>query len=222
LPSIYIGEGDPALPRLEQHFAKKDFWTSLLLFTSKDDNLNKAHVQYLESRLVALARDAKRCVLDNGNTPELPSLSEPDMAEMDGFLEEMLLIYPLLGLMVFEQPQPLRATERVLYLKARGIIAKGYEASEGFVVFANSQAATDNVPSIHHNLLELRKRLVEQGILIRDADSLKLSQDYTFDSPSTASGVLLGRSSNGRVEWKDEQGRTLKQVQTSEIEDPMS
>src|SRR5205823_2267164 len=101
LPTIYIGEGDPTRPRLESHLAKKDFWTSLVLFTSKDENLNKAHVQYLEARLITLARDAKRCILENGNVPQLPSLSEPDTAEMEGFLEEMLLVYPLLGVGVF-------------------------------------------------------------------------------------------------------------------------
>jgi hypothetical protein len=75
LPTVYVDEGAPARPRLDQHFARKDFWTSLILFASKDENLNKARVQYLEARLVELARDAKRCVLENGNTPQLPSCS---------------------------------------------------------------------------------------------------------------------------------------------------
>src|SRR5262245_5436546 len=106
LPTVYIGEGDSALDRLERHFAEKDFWTSLVLFTSKDDNLNKAHVQYLESRLCTLAREANRSVLDNVTDPQLPSLSEADVAEVEGFLDEMLLIFPLLGLTAFEKPQP--------------------------------------------------------------------------------------------------------------------
>lgn len=183
LPTIYIGEGDPALPRLEQHIARKDFWTSLILFTSKDDNLNKAHVQYLEARLVALAKDAKRCILDNGNTPELPSLSEPDTAEMEGFLEEMLLIYPLLGLTIFERPGADRASQQLLHLKGRGIIARGYEAPDGFVVLSGSQVAKDTVPSAHRYLVELRDSLKERGIIVADTDSLRMSQDYVFDSP---------------------------------------
>src|SRR5439155_20186229 len=93
LPTLYIGEGDPTRPRLESHHAKRDFWTSLILFTSKDESLNKAHVQYLESRLVTLAREAKRYVLDNISVPQLPSMTEADTAEMDTFLEEMLLIW---------------------------------------------------------------------------------------------------------------------------------
>ncbi|HEY7329593.1 MAG TPA: GIY-YIG nuclease family protein [Gemmataceae bacterium] len=217
LPSVYIGEGDPALPRLEQHFAKKDFWTSLILFTSKDDNLNKAHVQYLESRLIVLGKDAKRCVLDNANTPELPSLSEPDMAEMEGFLEEMLLIYPVLGVTAFEQPKTDQTSKRILYLRGRGIEAKGYDAADGFVVLVGSSASKDTVPSIPNYLLELRNSLIERGILVASTDGLKLSQDYTFDSPSTAAGILLGGSYNGRDVWKDEMGRSLKQIQVSDI-----
>src|SRR5438270_10760444 len=81
LPTVYVGEGDPTRPRLEQHYRQKDFWTSVIVFTGK--NLNKAHIQYLESRLVSLARNAKRCVLDNGNNPLLPTLSIPDTAAME-------------------------------------------------------------------------------------------------------------------------------------------
>jgi hypothetical protein len=220
LPTVYVGEGDPARPRLEQHFARKDFWTSLILFTSKDENLNKAHVQYLESRLAALAKEAKRCLLDNGNVPQLPSLSEPDTAEIEGFLEEMLLIYPLLGLTVFERPRTDHVPDHMLYLKARGITAQGYEAPEGFVVLAGSEVAKDPVPSIHRYMLELRNSLLGRGIIVPDGDGLKLAQDYSFDSPSTASGVLLGRTSNGRVDWKDNEGRTLKEIQAAAVEEP--
>jgi len=44
-----------------------------------------------------------------------------------------------------------------------------------------------------------------------------LSQDYVFTSPSTAAAVVLGRSANGRIEWKDARGRTLKELQTQEV-----
>lgn len=101
LPPVYIGEGDPIRPRLEQHAAKKDFWTTCVAFTSKEENLNKAHVQFLESRLVDIAKRNKRCLLDNGNVPTLPSLSESDAADAEGFLAEMLLCLPTLGINVF-------------------------------------------------------------------------------------------------------------------------
>lgn len=69
LPTLYIGEGDPVRPRLEQHHRDKDFWTTVILFSSNAENLNKAHIQYLESRLIELARTANRCHLENSNAP---------------------------------------------------------------------------------------------------------------------------------------------------------
>lgn len=99
---VYVGEGDPVFPRLEQHSCKKDFWTGLLLFSAKNDCLHKAHIQYLESRLTSLAKTSMKCKLYNGNTPELPSLSAPDVAEGQAFLDEALLLSRLLGLSFFE------------------------------------------------------------------------------------------------------------------------
>lgn len=52
-----------------------------------------------------------------------------------------------------------------------------------------------------------------QGVLVDEKDHYRLSQDYTFNSPSMAAAVLLARSANGRVEWKDEKGKTLKAIQ---------
>lgn len=220
LPTIYVGEGDPVRPRIEQHYAKKDFWTSLILFTSKDENLNKAHVQFLESRLIQLANDAKRCVLDNVNAPQLPSLSEADCAEMDAFLDEMLLIYPILGLTAFERPAVRPISKRLLYLKAKGIEARGFESADGFVVLSESEAMLDTAPSMQQYkqfMLALRKTLIEKGILVERKGILVFTQDYQFDSPSTGAGVVLGRSVNGRTEWKSESGKTLREIQSEAV-----
>ncbi len=213
LPAVYIGEGGPARPRLESHNSKKDFWTSFVLFTSKDENVNKAHVQYLEARLVEMARDAKRCVLENGNVPQLPSLSEADAAEMEGFLDEIGLICPVLGVNEFERPRRTAAPRTLLYLRGRGIEGRGYESAEGFVVLAGSQVVKETVPSIQSYLVLNRTSLMERGVLEDNGTSMRLRQDFTFDSPSAAAGVLLGRSVNGRAEWMDERGRTLKEIQ---------
>lgn len=213
LPRIYIGEGDPVRPRLEQHAAKKDFWTSLILFTSKDANLNKAHVQYLEARLVQLAQDAKRCELDNGNRPDLPSLSEAEEAEMEGFLDEMRLCFPVLGVTVFERPSALSPGERILSLKSKGIEARGYESVDGFVVMAGSQAVGIEVPSLPSSVAELRKSLVDKGVFKQTAGAYTSSEDYAFSSPSLAAAVFLARTANGRTEWRDQSGRTLREIQ---------
>ncbi|MGB9606387.1 MAG: GIY-YIG nuclease family protein [Bryobacteraceae bacterium] len=213
LPRVYVGEGDSVLSRLDQHAKQKDFWTHAAVFTSKDQNLNKAHVKYLEARLVALAAEAKRAELDNGNVPQLPVLSEADAADAEAFLADLLLCLPIVGVNVFEKAKAVGAQSRDLILRAKGIEARGQEAAEGFVVRGGSQAVKQEVPSIHSYLSELRRALVAQGVLEDAGDFYRLTQDYTFNSPSTAAGVLLGRSANGREEWKDAKGRTLKEIQ---------
>ena len=111
---VYIGEADELRSRLAQHISgssSKDFWERAVAFTSKDENLNKAHVRFLESRLIALGDEAKRATLENGNLPAAPALSEYDRAEAEAFLDEMLVIYPLLGIDAFAPP-PKPSTRR--------------------------------------------------------------------------------------------------------------
>ena len=112
-------------PRLESHAKLKDFWTHAVVFTSKDQNLNKAHVQRLEARLVDMAKTSKRCVLENANMPQAPSLSEADTAEVEGFLSDVLLCLPILGYTFFEGTPPIAVATTLLTLKAKGVEAKG-------------------------------------------------------------------------------------------------
>jgi hypothetical protein len=213
LPKVYVGEGDPVGPRLDQHVKTKDFWTHAVAFTSKDQNLNKAHVQFLEAQLLILAKAAKRCDLDNVNTPQGPSLSEADVTDVRGFLNDVLLCLAVLGHPYFEPAPSPGASVPEFQISAKGMTAKGYESPGGFVVRAGSQAASVEVKSIHEYLSQLRQSLRMQGVLVDAGGHLRLTQDYVFASPSTAAGVLLGRSANGRTEWKTADGRTLKAVQ---------
>jgi|SRR5436190_6609813 len=213
IPKMYIGEGDPILPRLSQHESKKDWWTHAVAFTSKDQNLNKAHIQYLESRLVELAAVAKRCQLDNGNKPMAPSLSEADRADVESFLQDILLCMPILGYSYFEQTPAVKVKALRYHLTAKGLKAEGYESSEGFVVMQGSQVAGGERPSIHGYLKELRAALIKEGVVLSAGAAFTLAQDYTFASPSTAAGVVVGGAANGREMWKTKEGKTLKQIQ---------
>ena len=219
---LYVGEGDPIRPRLERHYAEKDFWTRAIGFTTTTaGQLNKAHVQFLESRLIALARVAKRMPLDNANMPAEPSLSEADRADMEVFLGHMLGMLPVLGMRAFEQAPKAPAAKAgpVLTCKGKGVQATGYEASQGFVVRAGSQAVADTVPSmaLHvRGMFDLRQELIGNGVLGLQGGIYQFTQDYSFSSPSTAAAVVLGRSANGRIEWKAADGRTLKEVQEAE------
>jgi hypothetical protein len=104
----------------------------------------------------------------------------------------------------------------MLQLNAKGIKAEGRESAEGFVVRSGSGAVKVEVPSCHAYLKDLRTALIANGVLKPSGEGFAFAQDYVFPSPSTAAGVILGRSSNGRTEWKTTDGKTLKQIQEAE------
>jgi hypothetical protein len=214
VPIAYVGEADPIRARLEQHHSLKDFWTVAYFFTSKDTNLNKAHIEYLEHRLVALAQEAKRCKLENANVPGKPSLSEADEADVESFLDELLLCFPVLGVTIFERPEAKPSSRQLLWLKNKGVTAQGYESEDGFVVKSGSTAVVQTVESVPAHTLALRQELLASGILKKkDEGFYQLTQDYEFSSPSSAAAVLIGASVNGRDWWKTSDGTTLKQLQ---------
>jgi hypothetical protein len=64
--------------------------------------------------------------------------------------------------------------------------------------------------------LAKRQSLIDLGVLLQQGNVYVFTQDYAFNSPSLASTVVLGRSSNGRTDWKDAQGRSLKVLQEDE------
>lgn len=213
LPTLYIGEGDPVKERLNQHYSKKDFWDWAVFFVTKDTSLNKAHVKHLESRLLELAKTAKQCKLDNTCSSFPPTLSEGERADMESFLLDILSIFPLLGIGVFEKTKTKGKPKNLLFIESKGIKASGYEDAKGFVVREGSQLVKEEVPSIHQYMTTLRNDFIQQGVIVENGQYLAFTQDQVFSSPSTAAGVILGRTANGRIEWKTKDRITLKQIQ---------
>lgn len=233
---VYIGEGDPIAPRFDSHAQNKEFWHKAVFFISSRE-LNKAHVQFLEARLLKYAREAKRVSLDNRNQPNEPTLSEADRADMEVFLHNMLEILPILGVYAFEQPNGYvqlknspkpqsnenegELVNELLYCsgKRRGsnttFSAQGYQATQGFIVLAKSQAATELTPSYPDSSKHLREKLIKAGVLVEENGLYLFTQNYTFSTPSTAAKVVLGRSANGWKEWENAQGISLRDLNST-------
>lgn len=212
---VYIGEAESILKRLNQHLTQKDFWNEAIVFVSKDDNLNKAHIKYLENRLYETAQLAKRYKIENTVIPTQSSISESDRAEMEEFLENIKLLINTLGHKVFEEKREykssLKTQQEIFSINAsRGASAQGEPTSEGFVVFKGSKIAASTVASFPPYMNKLRQNLISEGIIQSNGEYLELVDDYIFNSASTAAAVVMGRSANGLVEWKLPSGKTLK------------
>ncbi len=215
LPTIYIGEAEKVQDRLNQHYANKDFWQQVIVFTSMEGNpLNKAEVQYLEACLVELAKKHNRCRLDNSNTPKRPGLSEADEAEVRGYLIELLSLLPVLGIDVFMPAEIASSDQHIFYLKAKGCEASGFETNTGFTVRKGSLARGDASPTLKKfgpGCYRKRQRLIDESILAQEVDGYRFTENHAFNSPSQAASLCLGRHIGGLKKWKDRKGVSLKQ-----------
>ncbi len=219
----YIGEAENIYSRLVQHVSEKEFWNEAVVFISKDENLNKAHIKYLESRLHELATIAGRFQIENGNTPTKSSISESDQAEMEEFIEYVRMLINTMNFKVFEplikeEPGSNSKSEELFLKGARGAIGKGKRTTDGFVVFKGSEMASTTVPSFPRGFDTLREGLVNGETVLEKEEKLILTDDVLFSSPSSAAAVIMGRSANGLLEWKSKSGKTLKEIEASEIE----
>ncbi len=216
---VYIGEAETLHGRLLQHLKGKEFWFECICVLSKDGNLNKAHAKFLEGRIYEEAKTYGRFKIDNSTVPAKAALSEADQAEMEEFLEHLKLIVHLLGYRLFQPAQSgeNKSQEDLFYIKAaRNADAIGYLSDEGFVVKKGSAATPDTTPSLktrNVGYYNLRLRLLEEGVLVTQGDVLIFSRDYVFSSPSAAAATVMGRTANGRVEWKTAEGLTLEEYE---------
>ncbi|WP_207061781.1 GIY-YIG nuclease family protein [Motiliproteus sp. SC1-56] len=234
-PLVYIGESDDVAKRLKQHNQPeekggKDFWERVCLITSKDQNLTKAHVKYLESRLMALASASGRCGLKNGTAHDYSMLPEADQADMAFFVEQIRTILPVLGFDFLRDARaPLQpsstdsaqATSPLFELKfpKYDITARAQESDGEFVVLAGSQARDKWIgsPRGYHDLFE---QLIEDGVLKAGENGHRVfAKDHAFSSPSAAAAVVVGRPANGRTKWlTQETGQTYGNWQAQQVE----
>lgn len=216
---VYIGEAESILKRLGQHLTQKDFWHETIVFISKDENLNKAHIKYLENRLHEIAKTANRYKIENNITPSQSSISESDIAEMEEFIDNIKMLVNTLGHKVFDEKRefkPKQKQQTFLIKAARGADARGEPTSDGFVVFKGSKAAGSTVTSMTSNFITLRQKLIGQNVIVQNGDSSEFSDDYIFSSPSTAASIVLGRNANGLTELKLKSGKTLKEFESND------
>lgn len=221
---VYIGEAENVKNRLKSHLSnsEKDF-VEFVAFISKDEMLTKAHIKYLESKIISFAKEAKSAEIDNDKNPELPSLHEADRSDMEYYLEQIKLILPVVNF-TFLVPsvyknaadgdlQPADSSNKLYYLKSKTADAKLLETEEGFVVLKNSQCLKQVQSSLSEGYRKLREKLLETKVLEEDGGYFVFKDNAIFTSISAAAAVVLGRSAAGPIEWIDSEGLTYKQNQ---------
>ena len=213
-PQAYIGETENFRERVKDHENKKSFWQKALIFVSKDADMTKVDVQYIEHKAITEAKKSNTFTLnENKQVPKAPNLPEYQRDTMDEFFEDIKFLASFIGCNIFEITKP--KEEHIFYTKGRGGNAKGFYSSSGFTVLKGSVIAEESTPSFHWK--EKREKLLSE-YTTKKGLALIVTSDITFSSPSTAAMFCLGRSANGWDEWKDKEYRTLDVIYRKQLE----
>lgn len=218
---VYIGEAEVIKNRIKNHL-DRDFWKTVVFFVSKDENLTKAHIKYLEGKLIDKAKEVSRHELENQQSSG-SHLPESDTADMDVFLGRMEQLLPILG-QDFLKPiikKEIKASKiDVLYCEIKGLKASGKLTENGLVVFKGSEAVLNERGSTqkYPYAANLRSLLKSDQIVVEREGKLIFLEDYEFSSPSAAASVIHGGQANGLISWRDSKGVSLKQKEEEDIQ----
>lgn len=225
----YIGQatnrknGEGVLLRVQEHTrdSHADYFNDVIILTTQNNSFGPTEISYLENKFTQLAKESGRYIVKNGNEPNPGNVTEEKQSELDEVVENVLMIVGTLGYRVFipmttnVDQQTRNDAEQYLYLKRKMkksnqiIEAKCERTTEGFVVLEGSQVEMIDSPAIPTSLKELRKELIKENVI---KDGI-LQEKQLFSSPSYAAAFVLGMNTNGRMDWKDKDGKTLKELE---------
>ena len=222
-PIVYIGESENVRHRLLQHVKSKDFWNLAIAFTSKDENLTKSHIRYLESRAIEVAQNAKRYEVMNSTSTQLANLPRADRDSMEEFFQNLKVLLGTLGHKVLEplvkprQPdqeaQLAHIDSDILKFESAAFSARGIQTDEGFIILKDSTISTIVSSSITQSLNNLREEAEKSGKIKIEGEKAFLVEDILFSSSSYAASFIAGNSRNGRISWKNDEGVTLRELE---------
>lgn len=212
--SVYIGEAENVLKRLNQHLGdyksgkESYFWNAAVVFIGRD--LNKALIRYLEDKLVKTARECGRNRILTKVTYDT-TLKEAQIASMEEFIDNIKVLLSAMNYRVLTPVPKASDDTQYLYCKSSSAEGKGFVSAGGFTVLKGTKISDHTVASFESRgkaYWKLRNKLIEDGVI---ADRC-FTRDYEFSAPSAASAVILGRTSNGNVDWKTCEGICLRDL----------
>ncbi|WP_261620017.1 GIY-YIG nuclease family protein [Pseudarthrobacter equi] len=224
----YIGQTGNVGVRLKQHTASKDYWERALVAVSLTNSWTDTHVGYMEWQAIDKAHRADRYRLMNGNGASNRHTPAPLEADCNEYLDTISVLVTTLGFPAMEPIQKKEpdfapglgtgASNHHLSFSRPGCEGKGTLTAEGFIVAAGSYGRPSESESCPTWIVNLRRKLLEDGVVEFRNDGVTLVKDHLFNSPTAAAAALVGRSINGRKSWKNASGQTLKELEQMRLD----
>lgn len=226
--AVYIGQagirknGEGVLFRVAEHLKDDFYFNEAVMFTTSGNSWGPTEISYLENKFTNLAIDTNRYKVQNGNDPNPGNVTEEKEAELEIYVEQFKIMLGVLGYRIFvplvktpesvveeHDDELILGLSRKIKRSQRNIEAYCKRTNEGFVVLAGSQIEETDSGSIPDVIKELRERC-KQNNEIKDG---VLTRNYLFKSPSYTASFVLGMTTNGKVDWKTEDGTSLKMIE---------
>lgn len=206
----YIGQTADFASRKNDHI-QKNWWHTALVFISDNHKIYGDDVRFLEYLGIKAAMEADSYTLDNTVVPRKPNIAQHQVNDMENFFNDIVLLTNFYGVKIFtSQKAEDSASEVLFYVKAFDRPASGIGFFDGktgkFILKKGSRLAANTAPK--YNNKQPREEFISKYCKNIDGEII-LQQDVALDSPSGASKIILGRSSNGKTDWKDSEGRTF-------------
>lgn len=205
LSKIYIGQTRNGISRLDDHNSKKDFWNKAILFLADSQHFTLNIISGLEKYAIQKAIDANRYQVDNKAVPKY-QISEYDLPQVEEIYEEIEFIMGTLGFRMNDSST--QSNQQIFTTSRRGVVAKGVYSGESFDVLPGSEIDINRPVNIESYNAK-RQECLRDGTLTETDGKYYLTKIVSFRTPSGASDFVLGGSTNGWVEWKNKDGKTL-------------
>ncbi len=206
---LYIGQTRNGITRLDDHNRSKDFWNKAIMFLAESKTFTLDMISGLEKFAIIKAQESKRYKVENNIVPKY-EIDEYDLAAVEEIYEEIQFIMATQGYKMNDAKSTLNEAD-ILHTTRNGITAFGIYDSEKFDVLEGSQINIDKPAHLQKYNRQREELISQQSIVNVDGKNiLKVTLD--FKTPSGASDFVLGGSTNGWVEWKNRDGKTLDEL----------
>lgn len=206
---LYIGQTRNGIARLDDYNRSKDFWNKAIMFLAESKTFTLDMINGLEKFAIIKAQESKRYKIENNVVPKY-EIDEYDLAAVEEIYDEIQFIMATQGYKMNDAKSTLNESD-ILHTTRNGITAFGIYDGEKFDVLEGSQINVDK-PAHLQRYNRQRKELLSQQSIINVDGKYILKVTLDFKTPSGASDFVLGGSTNGWVEWKNKDGKTLDEL----------
>lgn len=207
IAQIYVGQTRNGVFRLDDHNRSKDFWNKAIMFLADSKTFSLDMISGLEAYAIDKAHQAKRYSMENTVNPKY-EIDEYDLPLIEEAFDEIQFIMAAQGYKMNENSSE---CEAIFHTTRNNVRALGIYQGEKFELLECSQidmSKSVNLDSYNRK----REALIKSGDIVPEKGIYILRTKIEFKTPSGASDFVLGGSTNGWVEWKNSEGKTLDEI----------